>query len=103
MTLLSVACTYVVTDSTIMIRRHPGGSTVLLNFNGRDGTAAFLRTGHSPNARTLLKSMALATVTGTPPKVAAPQTTGQPIQPGAKRVLLPVEPPTDEGLEPGSC
>jgi cytochrome b involved in lipid metabolism len=35
---------------------------VLLNVNGKDGTNAFARAGHSQNARNLMKSMIIGKI-----------------------------------------
>ena len=73
--------------------RHPGGSAVLLNFNGRDGTAAFVRTGHSAKARELLTSMVVAEMSGTIPKGPAQRpavSSTNATEHGVKRVLLPI-------------
>ncbi|XP_076243781.1 cytochrome b5 isoform X2 [Calliopsis andreniformis] len=42
-------------DCTDFLRSHPGGSDVILEYAGRDGTLAFIGTGHSSNARQILK------------------------------------------------
>lgn len=41
-------------DCTEFLKNHPGGQDVLLEYAGRDATLAFIGTGHSAVARTIL-------------------------------------------------
>ncbi|XP_070153861.1 cytochrome b5 isoform X2 [Polyergus mexicanus] len=41
-------------DCTDFLKNHPGGQDVLLEYAGRDATLAFIGTGHSTIARTIL-------------------------------------------------
>lgn len=41
-------------DCTDFLKNHPGGQDVLLEYAGRDATLAFIGTGHSTVARTIL-------------------------------------------------
>ncbi|XP_029161717.1 cytochrome b5 isoform X2 [Nylanderia fulva] len=41
-------------DCTEFLKNHPGGHDVLLEYAGRDATLAFIGTGHSAVARTIL-------------------------------------------------
>ncbi|CAL7935952.1 unnamed protein product [Xylocopa violacea] len=42
-------------DCTELLRSHPGGSDVILEYAGRDATLAFVGTGHSATARLSLE------------------------------------------------
>ena len=41
-------------NCTEFLKKHPGGSDLLLEYAGRDATLAFVGTGHSENAKTIL-------------------------------------------------
>ena len=80
-------------DVTPFMNEHPGGADILLDAAGKDATGDFEDTGHSQDARKLLKKYEVGAVDESS-KPAAPE--GKKGVPGATTTVS-----ADSGLNPG--